>query len=240
MLWLSANEKAYSSTEWATYKQWQENGAQVRKGQKSTSVVFWKFFDQTEESEDNPDSREQTTRCCARSYSLFNANQVDGYQPLAVEQLSPEARIQNAERFVTAIPVHLKHGGDRAFYSKTADFVQIPDFAQFKSADQYYSVLSHELSHWSGAPQRLNRDLSGRFGSEAYAWEELIAQLSAAFVCSQLQLSSNPEIDDAPYIASWLKVLRNYKKAIFTAASRAQQAATYLQQFSAATPQETP
>jgi antirestriction protein ArdC len=232
MLWIAANEHAYSSTEWATYKQWQENGAQVGKGERSTPVVFWKFFDQNEESEDNSDTPEYATRCFARSYNLFNANQVDGYEAPVNQELSPATRIENAERFFNAIPVNLKHGGDRAFYSPTDDCVQMPDFGQFRSPEKYYSVLSHEVAHWSGSPQRLNRDLTGRFGSEAYAWEELIAQLSASFVCAQLQLPCDPETDDAPYIQSWLEVLRNDKKAIFTAASKAQEVAAYLQQFS--------
>jgi antirestriction protein ArdC len=232
MLWISANEHAYSSTEWATYKQWQENGAQVRKGEHSTPVVFWRFFDQREESEDNPDTPEYSIRCFARSYNLFNANQVDGYQSATTEELSAGTRIENAERFFHAIPLNLRHGGDRAFYSPTEDYVQMPEYGQFKSPEKYYNVLSHEASHWAGAKHRLNRDLSGRFGSEAYAWEELIAQLSAAMTCARLQIRSQPEIDDAPYVESWLKVLRSDRKAIFTAASKAQEAATYLQSFS--------
>ena len=106
----------------------------------------------------------------------------------------------------------------------------MPPFTQFKSPEGYVSTMCHELGHWSGAPSRLNRDLSGRFGDERYGMEELIAELTSCFICSDLQIQSEPRVDHAPYLGSWLKVLRNDKKAIFTAASKAREAASYLQQ----------
>ena len=124
----------------------------------------------------------------------------------------------------------IKYGGDRAFYSPVGDFIQMPGFTQFKSPEGYVSTLSHESAHWSGSPYRLNRDLAGRFGDERYGTEELIAELTSSFLCADLQIRSEPRVDHAPYIASWLKVLRNDKKAIFTAASKAQAAADYLHQ----------
>lgn len=137
-------------------------------------------------------------------------------------------RLENADRFFAQLPAIVKHGGDRAFYSPTGDFIQMPEFSQFKSPEAYVSTLAHELSHWSGASNRLNRDLSGRFGDERYSAEELVAELTASFVCADLQIRSEPRRDHAPYLASWLKVLRNDKRAIFTAASMAQEATTYL------------
>jgi antirestriction protein ArdC len=109
----------------------------------------------------------------------------------------------------------------------------MPPFAQFKSAEKFVSVLCHELSHWSGAKSRLNRDLSGRFGDASYAMEEMIAQISASFLCADLEIRSEPSADDAAYVSSWLKILRSDRRAIFTAASKAQEAASYLKRLAA-------
>lgn len=229
MLWATAQKRAYASNEWATYRQWQEAGAQVRKGERSTTVVFWKFYDQAEEDQEGSDVPEDRPRCFARCYHVFNADQVDGYIPKTPAQLPESLRIENADRFFASLPAMVKHGGDRAFYSPTGDFIQMPPFTQFKSPQGYVSTMAHELGHWSGAPSRLNRDLSGRFGDERYSMEELIVELTSCFVCADLQIQSEPRADHAPYIGSWLKILKNDKRAIFTAASKAQEAATYLQ-----------
>jgi antirestriction protein ArdC len=233
MLWATAQKQAYTSSEWATYRQWQEAGAQVRKGERSTTVVFWKFYDRSEEQQDDCEVSEDRPRCFARCYHVFNASQVDGYVPQVAEQLPESARIENADRFFASLPVVIKHGGDRAFYSPNGDFIQMPPFAQFKSPEGYVSTMCHELGHSSGAVSRLNRDLSGRFGDERYSMEELIAELTSCFLCVDLQIRSEPRVDHAPYISSWLKVMRNDKRAIFTAASKAQEAASYLQQLAA-------
>ena len=230
MLWATVQKQAYTSNEWATYRQWQEAGAQVRKGERSTTVVFWKFYDRSEEQQEDVDAPEDRPRCFARCYHVFNASQVDGYVPQVAEQLPESARIENAERFFASLPAVVKHGGDRAFYSPMGDFIKMPPFAQFKSPEAYVSTKAHEFGHWSGAVSRLNRDLSGRFGDERYSMEELIAELTSCFVCADLGIQSEPRVDHAPYIASWLRVLKGDKKAIFTAASKAQEAASYLQQ----------
>jgi antirestriction protein ArdC len=122
----------------------------------------------------------------------------------------------------------IQHGGDRAFYSPAYDIVQMPDFRQFKNSTGYYATLAHELTHWSGAKHRLDRNLANRFGSAEYAMEELIAELGAAFTCARLGLRTEPRLDHAPYVNSWLKVLRGDARAIFTAASKAQEAYDYL------------
>ena len=233
MLWATAQKHTYTSNEWATYRQWQEAGAQVRKGERSTTIVFWKFYDRVEEQQEDSDAPEERPRCFARCYHVFNASQVDGYVPEIQEQLPESVRIQNADRFFASLPAVIKHGGDRAFYSPTGDFIQIPAFAQFKSPKGYVCTLAHECAHWSGAPSRLNRDISGRFGDERYSMEELIAELTSCYICAELQIQSEPRVDHAPYLSSWLKVLKSDKKAIFAAASKAQEAASYLQQLAA-------
>src|SRR5262249_15541122 len=136
---------------------------------------------------------------------------------------------ERAEEFFRAAGIDVRPGGNRAFYSPEADSIHMPPFEAFKEPLFYYSVLSHEGTHWTGAEKRLNRDLSGRFGSESYAMEELVAELGAAFLCAGLGLPTDPRRDHAPYIASWLKVLKNDKRAIFTAAAKAQQASDFLQ-----------
>jgi antirestriction protein ArdC len=164
----------------------------------------------------------------ARDYWVFNAEQVDGFEPAEVLASSRAERIVYAEAFFRAVGVSIEDGGNQAFYRADTDCVHMPAFGAFKEPLFYYSVLSHETTHATAAPHRLNRDLSGRFGSEPYAMEELIAELGAAFLCAELGLPTDPRADHAPYINSWLKALRNDKRAIFTAAAKAQEAVDWM------------
>jgi len=230
VLWATAQKKGYKSGAWGTYKQWQELGAQVRKGEKFANVVFWKFFDRAEESEDAGEANESRARRIpmARDYWVFNAEQVDGYVPAEEHRHTRAERLGSAEAFFRSLGVNIQPGENGAFYRLETDTVHMPAFEVFKEALFYYSVLSHETTHWTAAPHRLNRDLSGRFGSEAYAIEELVAELGSAFLCSTLGLPSDPRKDHAPYISSWLKALRNDKRAIFTAAAKTQEAVDWM------------
>jgi len=143
-------------------------------------------------------------------------------------------RIDNVEQFVRGTRADIRPGGSEAFYSVAGDYVAIPPSDSFigtatsTATECYYSVLLHELVHWTGASHRLNRDLSDRFGGKGYAMEELVAELGAAFLCSKLEIASTPRADHAAYIANWLEVLKADKRAIFTAASQASEAADYL------------
>jgi len=235
-LWMIAEARQYGSGTWATYQQWQEKGAQVRKGEKSAAVFFWKNLSEGQDGErasDSGDEDSNRARFVARAYNVFNAEQVEGYAAPTVPQLSEEERIARAEAFFAAIPAKISDG-NKACYIPSEDRVEMVPFARFREAKGYYSVLAHELTHWSGAKQRLDRNLSGRFGSDSYAVEELVAELGAAFIAGQLGLPSEPRTDHAPYIASWLKVLKSDSRAIFTAASKAQAAADYLAGFARA------
>ena len=229
-LWMIAEARQFQSGTWATYQQWQERGAQVRKGEKSATVFFWKNLHEGRDEQAGADDRRP--HFVGRAYNVFNADQVDGYQAPIVPVLSEQERVAEAERFFGAIPATITHAGNMACYVPTSDEVRMVPFGQFSSAAAYYAVLAHELTHWSGAKPRLARDLSGRFGSEQYAMEELVAEMGAAFVAGQLGLPSLARSDHAPYIASWLKVLKSDSRAIFTAASKAQAAADYLASFS--------
>jgi antirestriction protein ArdC len=231
-LWAMKEVREYRLPVWATYKQWQELGAQVRKEEKASLVVYWKVPNPRDEATAAEEAEESDgnngRRFFARGYSVFNADQVDGYTPPVVPELSSEERIERADAFFRATGADIRHGGVRAFYERARDFIAIPRFELFREASGYYATLAHELTHWTAAKNRLDRDLSGRFGSAAYAAEELVADLGAAFVCASLSITSEPRPDHAEYLAGWLKLLKDDKRAIFTAASKAQQAADYL------------
>jgi antirestriction protein ArdC len=227
ILWCAAEEHGYPTHQWGTYRQWQERGGQVRKGEKSSSIIFWKSTEYTKQNDDGQD--ETHKGMIARGYAVFNAAQVDGYTA-PVRPVAPEvARIAQADAFFAATDAVIRHGGIRAFYSPSSDHVQMPEYASFRSPTLYYSVLAHEATHWTGSKARCDRTFGARFGDDAYAVEELVAELGAAFLCcGPWELDSEPREDHAQYLASWLRVLKRDSKAIFTAASKAQKAADYL------------
>jgi antirestriction protein ArdC len=228
-LWASAQAKGYERGEWATYQQWQERGAQVRKGEKATLVVFWKFAHDRAESQDDAEHSGGGSRLLfTRGYSVFNAAQVDGYTPPADAETPMPERIAQADAFFTGIGADLRHGGNQAFYLPASDHIQMPPFGAFRESVAYYSTLAHEHTHYTAHAARCDRQLGKRFGDNAYAAEELIAELGAAFTCAHLGLSTEPRADHAQSINSWLRVLKADSKAIFAAASKAQQATDWL------------
>ena len=178
-LWAASQAKGYDSGEWATYQQWQERGAQVRKGEKATTVVFWKFANDASETEDG-ETRSSSRLLFTRGYSVFNAAQVDGYTPKAEPDMPMPERIAHAEAFFTRIGADVSHGGNQAYYSPATDHIQMPPFAAFEENVAYYSTLAHEHTHWTSHTARCDRQLGKRFGDNAYAAEELIAELGAA------------------------------------------------------------
>ena len=208
-LWATAAALHYRSGIWATYAQWSELGAQVRKGEKATLIVFWKFRNEESETEESDEQRPQRNGCIARGYNVFNADQVEGYALPELPTLPEGERIELADSFFYSLTADIRHGGGRAYYGKQDDCIQLPAFSAFKESAAYYATLAHEFIHWTGAAQRLNRDLTGRFGSETYAAEELVAELGAAFLCADLGISSQPRPDHAAYIQNWLSILRH-------------------------------
>lgn len=148
---------------------------------------------------------------------------------VAEPRLDPVQRIERADLFFAATGAEIRHGGSMAFYSQTEDRVQMPPFESFRDAESYYVTLAHEVTHWTKHGKRLDREFGRkRWGDEGYAMEELVAELGAAFLAADLDLTPEPREDHAAYIGNWLKVLKNDKRAIFTAASHAQRAADYL------------
>ena len=205
-LWLSAEQHGFTHGLWASYRQWHEAGAQVRKGEKGSLVVFYKEFTVGTD----PAVDDDGTRRVARASWVFNASQVDGYTIPGMPDLPPIEREANAEAFIAATGAIIRHGGDMAYYRPSSDQIQMPDERLFTGStlstrtEDYYSVLAHELTHWSGAEKRLNRLMRARFGDEAYAMEELVAELGAAFLCADLAITHTPRADHAGYIAHWL------------------------------------
>ncbi|NWH08205.1 MAG: DUF1738 domain-containing protein [Alphaproteobacteria bacterium] len=233
-LWVEAISREYTSNIWGTYRQWQDRGCQVRKGEKSALVVFYKPI---EECADNADEETSSgRRLIARTSWVFNASQVDGFT--IAEQAIPDAPqfdpIIRAESFAAQTGATITEGGEKACFIPSEDLIRMPDRNRFTGtatsspAEAFYATLCHELVHWSGAKSRLDRDLSGRFGTESYAIEELIAELGAAFLCADLGITPEPRADHAAYIQNWLTVLKSDKRAIFAAASKASEAAQWL------------
>lgn len=232
MLWASATARGYAAPLWLTYKQAQELGAQVRKGEKGSLVVYANTIARTEQDEATGEDWEREIPFM-KGYTVFNAEQVEGlpahFYAVQTPALDPVQRIETAEAFFAATGATIREGGDRACYRQADDTVQMPPFVAFEEPEGYYATLAHELCHWTKHPRRLDRDFGRkRFGDEGYAMEELVAELGAAFVCADLQLTPQPREEHASYIASWLKALKDDKRAIFAAAAHAQRAADYL------------
>lgn len=244
-LWGEAMERGYACPIWMTYKQAQELGAQVRKGERGTLVVYADRIRRTDTNEQGDDVEHEIP--FLKGYSVFNCEQIDGlpahYTAPATVVLDPAQRIVSAETFFANTGAVVRHGGARAFYSVHGDYVQMPNFETFRDVESYYATLAHETTHWTRHPSRLDRAFGRkRWGDEGYAAEELVAELGSAFLSADLGTAPEPREDHASYIANWLIVLKNDKRAIFTAAAHAERAAAFLhglQRTSEATTTET-
>jgi antirestriction protein ArdC len=232
MLWAAAMEKGYNCPLWLTYKQAAELGGQVRKGEKGSLVVYANKITKTDTDETGADVEIEIP--FMKGYTVFNAEQIDGLPGHYYATVEPEnsgiERLDAVERFFASTKITIQHGGSSAFYSPDRDIVQMPELKTFRDAESYYATLAHEATHATRHESRLNRDLGRkRFGDAGYAMEELVAEIGAAFLCADLGITPETREDHAAYIASWLKVLKDDRRAIFTAASHAQKAADYLQ-----------
>lgn len=229
ILGLSGMVNAYAVPVWASYKQWESIGGHVRKGEKGTRIVF---FSKVEK--ENKSTGDKEAYSVLKAYWVFNASQIDGIDivPAATDEAKPFTAIELAETRIVKTGAALSHGGDAAFYAPSVDRIQLPNKATFNSEANYYATAFHELVHWTGAKHRLDRNLEkGRFGNPAYAFEELVAEMGAAFLCQDYGIQG--ELRHAGYIQSWLKALRDDSKAVFKAAALAQKAADYLNQLDA-------
>ena len=238
MLWSEAVARGYAAPIWMTFKQALELGACVRKGEKGSLVVYADRIRRTETNAETGEAEERDIPFM-KGYTVFNVEQVDGlpehFYGKPAPRLDPVQRIDSAETFFAATGATIRHGGNRAYYAIEPDYVQMPPFETFRDAESYYATLAHECTHWTRHGSRLGREFGRkRWGDEGYAMEELVAELGAAFLSADLDLTPEVRPDHAAYIDSRLKVLKDDRRAIFTAASHAQRAADYLNGLQAA------
>lgn len=232
LLWGEMVEKGYENPLWMTYKQAEALGANVRKGEHGSLVVYADTFSKTE----NDEKGEETERSIPfmKGYTVFNVAQIEGlpdhyYHPTAPRDHGRTVElIEEAEEFFANTGATFRHGGNRAFYAPSADFIQLPPLEAFRDAEAYTATKAHELVHWTGNESRISRPFGKRFGDHAYAFEELVAELGAAFLCADLAITPEVREDHAAYLGHWLDVLKDDKRAIFTAAAHAQRALDYL------------
>lgn len=231
LLWGEAMAKGYTAPIWMTFKQALELDAHVRKGERGSLVVFANTVTRTER-DDNGDDVEREIPFM-KGYTVFNCEQIEGLPPHYYARpenpLPPSERIESAERFFATTGATIQYGGNMAFYAPARDVIQMPPFEAFKDKESFYSTLGHETIHWTSHKTRLDRDFGGkRFGDTGYSREELVAELGAAFLCADFGITLETRTDHADYIGHWLNVLREDKRAIFSAAAHAQRAADYL------------
>jgi antirestriction protein ArdC len=235
VLTLGMSVLAFSSADprWATYRQAEDRGWQVRKGERGTTGYFFKRLELRDESKPEGDEDAVRRIPLLRSFSLFHASQIEGisgYVPPTIEE-APWRAPDAAEIILANSQAIVRIGGDKAFYSPATDHIQMPPRAAFASPEGFCGTLIHEMSHWTGAPSRLDRDLRNRFGSHDYAREELRAEIGQMMVCAELGIADCTFTNNAAYIASWLEKLRSDRKEIFRAAADAQRIADYLLAF---------
>ncbi|EQA6227941.1 ArdC family protein [Enterobacter ludwigii] len=221
LLWSSAAKQGFQDSRWLTYKQAQELGGQVRKGESGTTAIFYKTL------EKEADDGEIEKIPMLKSFTVFNVEQIDGLAidaaPQPVTEFDP---LPHVEAMIARTGANITERGVKAFYRPATDEIYLPDRFRFEDAANFYATGLHELVHWTGAKHRLNREKGGRFGSEKYAFEELIAELGSAFLMADLGVTG--EVQHESYVASWLKALKGDKRYIFQAASAASKAHRYL------------
>lgn len=227
----------FASARWYSYRQAQQLGGQVRKGEKGTRVIYWQFIDRTTantQDADGDDGRTTKKIPLLKHFTVFNSEQITWSEGSAHAVAEPEATGNNNDgddyahvhQLVDSTGARVEHHGVRAYYSSAEDQIVLPPRSRFDGLAAYHATLLHELAHWTGHGSRLDGNLTGRFGSESYAAEELVAQLASAFMCSAMGIDGR--LQHAEYVGSWVKVLSNDKRAIFTASRLAQQAADFV------------
>ena len=223
ILWATGLSRGYASPYWLTYKQAADMGGQVKKGEHGTHCVFYKPWESTDTNSDTGET-ETVKGAVIKSFVAFNLDQIDGIESPAPEPRAPFQSIEDAERIMAASPARIQIGGTQAFYRPSDDTIHLPNREAFINPEAFYSTAMHEMTHSTGAKSRLDRDFSGRFGTEAYAFEELIAELGSAFLNADLGILGATLPDHADYLTNWIAILKGDKKAITTAAAAASKA----------------
>ena len=230
ILWGAVIERGFSGQSWLTFRQALGLGGNVRKGERGTTVVYADRFVPDDERRRAAEAGEEAQAIpFLKRFTVFNTDQCEGLPEdvASVAPAPPPGLIEpQAGALIAATGAEFRIGGARAFYSTAGDFVQVPPPLAYFEPINWHRTAFHELSHWSGAASRLDRDLSGSFGTKSYAREELVAEIAGAFICASLGIV--PTVRHADYIGSWLEVLREDNRAIVRAASSASKAADYI------------
>jgi antirestriction protein ArdC len=210
----------YASNAWLTYKQAQAAGGYVKKGERGTPIIFWQFS-----IREDRDTGEQKQSALMRQYTVFNSEQCEdlNLKVHASDPLSPT----EIDQAIAATRANINYGGNRACYIPSHDKILMPERGAFRTIENYHTTLLHELTHWTSHKDRCDRQLGKRFGDQAYAAEELIAEIGSAFLCARLGVPVEG-LQHADYIGNWLKVLQGDKRAIFTASKKAQLAVDWI------------
>ena len=226
LLWMSAMKQQFSSSQWVTFKQAKGLGGNIRKGEKGTRIFFYKMVKKKEAVD------EDDVYPMLKTYTVFNCDQVDGLSPsVEVEETPARTEIEvidEVESFINSTKAAISWTGQRAFFRPSTDEIVLPSRERFHRTADCYATVLHELTHWTGHSTRLNREMTGQFGSKDYAFEELCAELGSAFLMSDLGIVG--EVQHDSYISSWLEALRNDKRYVFKAASKASQAHAFLRE----------
>lgn len=231
VLWASAEARGFQSGTWATYRQWSDVGAQVRRGETGTHVILWKKQERDEPASADGDGEDRGARFFARSFVVFNQSQVDGAPERAQASARPIGETAASARlFLESVGVPVHYGPWDAYYRPDQDRVYMPEREAFDSDDAFISTLGHEIVHSTGSAQRLAREtLRDYFNDRSIrAREELVAEIGASFLMADLGLAYSPRPDHAAYVASWLMALGNDTRAIFRAAAAAQAATDWI------------
>ena len=232
ILAVDALETGYSNNTWATYQQWQQLGGQVRRGEHGTRCVKW--VTNKSNSEEAPDTGHEIKRraLIPRVFTVFDVAQVEDYHPDSDDDSEAPSRIAVAEAFIAATGANIDYGFNSAKYRPLVARIQVPAIDQYRRAQDHYATLLQELVHWTGHQRRLARTFGERFGDDAYAAEELVAELGAAFATARLGITNNPSSDHAAYLEHWLRIFDADPKALFLAAAKAQAAVNHLASYS--------
>ena len=225
ILWNRQGDIGADSSQWLTFRQAQTLGGHIKKGEKAIRIIFYKQI--TVEDEETGEEEEIPV---IKPHPIFNLSQCKGLDHLLKTQDKKEQTFQDettAEKLIKSSQAKIKFANfSKAFYTPLEDKISMPRKSQFKTKEGFYSTLFHELSHWTGHPSRLNRKINNKFGTKAYAFEELVAEISASFLCCHFGFRYSTQ--HSAYVKSWVRLLKEDKKAIFKASSLAQKATKFI------------